>query len=349
MKRKLLPSARVIPDVAEVPKEVRRLRLSPDMVVAGFPCQGFSSLGLRTGLQHEGSGLFRELINIIDSCDPPLLFLENVEAISSMSHDFSVILRSLTRRGYALSWTIVAASDLGAPQRRARWFCLASKPQAWERRIAVPFVEKFVWSRATEPRHRMRVEPNASDHIRRWHMLGNSVCPDAVRLAFLHLWSGGQIQALPDQRIWYLPMRAYLPPDHYRPASMPSNHGYAYGPRRPRLLAPSPATKTAGIQRVRRTLNTLVLDPRLYHRQSSSIKQRGIITTPRLRKPREVFNWATPRAQAHGSSQVLTERAMRDLESQARFATSTSGNRGGRLRIEWVEWLMGYPEGWTAT
>jgi hypothetical protein len=172
-------------------------------------------------------------------------------------------------------------------------------------------------------------------------MLGNSVCPDAVRLAFLHLWSGGDIVQLPRERLWALPLRAYLPPDNFRPVSQPQNHAYAFGPTRPRLLAPCSPVKT--IVRVRNSYRGITLDPRL-HKDKASTE----LSSPRVRKPVEIARWATPRTGA-SMNRVLTRRAMGDLQSQVRFATSTSGSRSTRANIEWVEWLMGYPASWTSS
>jgi site-specific DNA-cytosine methylase len=340
MKRRLVPNARVVTDVSHVVEAAKKLRLRPDMVVAGFPCQGFSNRGLREGLLHEGSGLFGQLVKIVDACQPPLVFMENVAAIASFDADFSKVLRAFTRRGYALRWAIVSASDVGAPQERRRWFCLASLPTVWERSIAVPFVEPFVWSRATEPRPRMQKPESPGDHVSRFHMLGNSVCPDAVRLAFLHIWSGGDITELPTARIWSLPLRAYLPPEDFRSVSHPQNHGYAFGLRRPKLLAPRYPAKT--IVHRRNHYRGITLDPRLYKEKASSE-----LSSPRVRKPVEIPQWATPRTGA-SMNRVLTRRAIGDLQSQVRFATTTTGVRSTRANIEWVEWLMGYPAGWTS-
>jgi site-specific DNA-cytosine methylase len=48
------------------------------MIVGGFPCVGFSTMGLRHGFQNAGSGLFKEVLRLADVLACPLLLLENV-------------------------------------------------------------------------------------------------------------------------------------------------------------------------------------------------------------------------------------------------------------------------------
>jgi hypothetical protein len=58
--------------------------------------------------------------------------------------------------------------------------------------------------------------------------------------------------------------------------------------------------------------------------------------------------WATPRGGAIGSTRVLTKRSITDLGTQLRFEAGTPDRtRPGRPDPEFVEWLMGFPPGWT--
>lgn len=48
------------------------------------------------------------------------------------------------------------------------------------------------------------------------------------------------------------------------------------------------------------------------------------------------------------ASHVLTPRTLRDLPSQVRFERQTPEElRKGQLSPEFVEYMMGYPAGWT--
>lgn len=68
---------------------------------------------------------------------------------------------------------------------------------------------------------------------------------------------------------------------------------------------------------------------------------------------KSIKRWATPRASMHGAARTLTLRCMRDLPTQVRFADTTPAcqkrfsDAGLVCNPEWVEWLMGFPLGWT--
>lgn len=50
-----------------------------DLLLAGSPCQGFSSNGLRTAFDHDKSKLFYEFLRILEECNPKYFLLENVK------------------------------------------------------------------------------------------------------------------------------------------------------------------------------------------------------------------------------------------------------------------------------
>jgi hypothetical protein len=57
--------------------------------------------------------------------------------------------------------------------------------------------------------------------------------------------------------------------------------------------------------------------------------------------------WSTPRHSSH-TSNVITTRTCRDLPTQVRFERKTPDHlRRGVLNPEFVEWMMGYPKGYT--
>ena len=49
-----------------------------DLLLAGSPCQGFSTAGQMTGLEHEGSKLFYDFVRLKDKLKPKYWLLENV-------------------------------------------------------------------------------------------------------------------------------------------------------------------------------------------------------------------------------------------------------------------------------
>lgn len=66
----------------------------------------------------------------------------------------------------------------------------------------------------------------------------------------------------------------------------------------------------------------------------------------KIKEKRRVL-WPTPRAHNNGHCFTLTERTSLDLATSLRFETSTRFKPGYSLNLAWVEWLMGFPAGWT--
>lgn len=99
--------------------------LSPvDIIFGGFPCQDISSAGLGAGLEGKRSGLFFEIVRLVDELRPRFTFLENVPAITTRG--LGTVIAEFTRIGYDCRWTVVSAKEIGAPHLRRRWFMLAS-------------------------------------------------------------------------------------------------------------------------------------------------------------------------------------------------------------------------------
>lgn len=113
-------------DVRTLHREVLAERI--DIIYGGFPCQDISTAGHGIGLEGKRSGLFFEIIRLASEIRPRFIFLENVPAITVRGLDR--ILLELAKIGYDSRWTIVSASEVGAPHKRERWFLLAHASSA---------------------------------------------------------------------------------------------------------------------------------------------------------------------------------------------------------------------------
>lgn len=100
-----------------------------DYMLAGFPCQPFSSAGKRNGFLDERGGLFFTILKILKEKAPKGFLLENVDALAT--HDngktLKVILTELEQLGYQVSWKILDSSDFGVPQKRNRIYIVGTK------------------------------------------------------------------------------------------------------------------------------------------------------------------------------------------------------------------------------
>ncbi len=98
-----------------------------DAVVGGFPCQDVSAGGKRRGLAGHRTGLFFEVIRIINELRPQWVVLENVTGLlySKDCRDFQTVIASLAECGYLGYWRVLNAQYFGVPTRRRRVFLVA--------------------------------------------------------------------------------------------------------------------------------------------------------------------------------------------------------------------------------
>ena len=100
-----------------------------DYLLAGFPCQPFSSAGKRLGFLDERGGLFFTIFEILKEKKPSGFLLENVDALAT--HDkgktLSTMLKNLELLGYKTDHKILDSSDFGVPQIRKRVYILGHK------------------------------------------------------------------------------------------------------------------------------------------------------------------------------------------------------------------------------
>lgn len=94
-----------------------------DVLLAGFPCQPFSSIGKRLGFEHQTQGtLFHDVARIIKEKRPSAFLLENVQGL--ITHDkgrtLEVILSVLNELNYDTTYRLINAADFGVPQMRKR-------------------------------------------------------------------------------------------------------------------------------------------------------------------------------------------------------------------------------------
>ena len=106
--------------------DLRSAGFIPDrgIITGGFPCQDLSVAGKRAGLAGQRSGLYWEIIRLVDELSPKYLVLENVPGLLSSNdgRDMGIVIGALTERGYGVSWRVLDAQYFGVAQRRRRVF-----------------------------------------------------------------------------------------------------------------------------------------------------------------------------------------------------------------------------------
>lgn len=93
-----------------------------DIIIGGFPCQGFSVANMKRHESDERNALYRQLIRVIEAKKPKFFLAENVRGLISLGKGavFNMILNDFSQLGYKVSYKILNAADYGVPQTRQR-------------------------------------------------------------------------------------------------------------------------------------------------------------------------------------------------------------------------------------
>jgi DNA (cytosine-5)-methyltransferase 1 len=126
------PSTTLFSDVQEVTgHELRATGFIPErgIITGGFPCQDLSVAGRREGLAGARSGLFWEIVRLLDDLAPRWVVLENVPGLLSSNdgRDMGTVLGALGDLGYGWAYRVLDAQHFGVPQRRRRVFIVAGR------------------------------------------------------------------------------------------------------------------------------------------------------------------------------------------------------------------------------
>jgi DNA (cytosine-5)-methyltransferase 1 len=95
-----------------------------DIVIGGFPCQGFSVANTKRHTNDARNSLYKELLRVINDKRPNFFLAENVKGILSLDKGsvFNMIINDLSSIGYRVKYKVLNAANFGVPQRRERIF-----------------------------------------------------------------------------------------------------------------------------------------------------------------------------------------------------------------------------------
>jgi DNA (cytosine-5)-methyltransferase 1 len=93
-----------------------------DVVVGGFPCQGFSVANWGRTVDDPRNLLYRELVRVVRVKRPRYFVAENVKGLASIGGGavLRCIVSDFERLGYVVCHQVLNAADYGVPQRRLR-------------------------------------------------------------------------------------------------------------------------------------------------------------------------------------------------------------------------------------
>ena len=93
-----------------------------DIVIGGFPCQGFSVANMKRCVGDARNELYKQMLRVIQDKRPAFFLAENVKGILSLEKGrvVQLIVRDFESAGYEVAYRLHNAADFGVPQKRMR-------------------------------------------------------------------------------------------------------------------------------------------------------------------------------------------------------------------------------------
>lgn len=109
--------------------DARKYQGKVDLLVGGSPCQAFSMVGKRLGLDDTRGTLFYDFARVVNEVQPKVFIYENVKGLTN--HDngrtWEVVKDVFDELGYKIYSKILNSKDYGIPQHRERIFVVGFK------------------------------------------------------------------------------------------------------------------------------------------------------------------------------------------------------------------------------
>lgn len=100
-----------------------------DLIIGGFPCQGFSIANKNRSMEDERNFLYLEMLRIINDKKPKFFVAENVKGLISMQKGqvIQMIIDDFKKIGYEVDYKLLNAADYGVPQARERVIIIGNR------------------------------------------------------------------------------------------------------------------------------------------------------------------------------------------------------------------------------
>lgn len=109
--------------------DARKYKGKVDLLVGGSPCQSFSMVGKRAGLEDTRGTLFYDFARIVSEVQPEVFIYENVKGLTN--HDngntWKIVQEVFESIGYNFFPQLMNSKDYGIPQHRERIFVVGFK------------------------------------------------------------------------------------------------------------------------------------------------------------------------------------------------------------------------------
>lgn len=103
-----------------------------DVIVGGFPCQGFSVANTGRRIDDSRNELYLEMLRVVRDKMPRAFVAENVKGLMQMAKGEVLrrILEDFRDLGYKVQWRLLNAADYGVPQMRERVIIVGTRHDA---------------------------------------------------------------------------------------------------------------------------------------------------------------------------------------------------------------------------
>lgn len=93
-----------------------------DIIIGGFPCQGFSVANTKRSMEDKRNFLYKEMLRVIKDKKPKFFVAENVKGLLSMENGkvIEMIKSDFESLGYKVDARLLNAAEYGVPQARER-------------------------------------------------------------------------------------------------------------------------------------------------------------------------------------------------------------------------------------
>jgi len=100
-----------------------------DVVIGGFPCQGFSLANKTRSVKDERNKLYKEFVRIVEGKRPKYFIAENVRGILSLEKGAALkaIINDFESLGYNVQYQLFNTANFGVPQTRQRVIIVGTK------------------------------------------------------------------------------------------------------------------------------------------------------------------------------------------------------------------------------
>lgn len=131
-----------------------------DVVIGGFPCQGFSQANLNRSKNDERNFLYLEFLRVVSDKKPKYFIAENVRGILSLDGGKAIkkIVSSFSKAGYHVEYKLLDFADYGVPQRRRRVVIAGTRKD-------LPLGNRFIFP---EPTHTGKQSKNDKINLKPW-------------------------------------------------------------------------------------------------------------------------------------------------------------------------------------